>query len=614
MAGPFSLPPNSAQEIAPVRLAGGVSVPEVENNPLGIVNKALEAGVQYGKLNQQRLLSQATSGVQKEVQSVKDALKLTQRPDQISTYFSESARKDPYIDSVYKEYQRIQNAVQDGRFSQEYAIERIQEVVDTATSKRPQFINEIKTAANQALGSNLSSQIYQQLFSRSPEQVAQEATRREAASLGLPVNDYMAISQKSFRTKAELQELQLRKAQGENTVNDLASEVRLHTVEEAQSLTTDILTQISSGGVTNPEVLKAGITSRFEARRNQLTASLPKGADPSAVNAQLNLFDEWEARLIRMVDNGSALKIAQNQNNLSVEIAKSDARDGLGSAYKMLDILGPEQGLQALNVWTQFKSDPTKYAGMLRSSDTGGTITLGLFLDQAYAAALVTKGQREASTQQERILAGYISALGLKGNQGVNPDGTQKQPMPPQEAQRLVDVVVGMGEEYSTTTLADSKVAATVAQYKETYPAVIRHFESDRAALQREYDRLKSQGMISDGQLQLVGPLNGPSMIEIGGRTGLRAASLAQYPGNNQNYLLEDFVRKANTVLKLGRTYGSNGVLPKTVWSNGNQFLRDIEAPAPLAEDGTQAPPSTQPEVIDATRNPDGTWNFGGGN
>ena len=104
MAGPFALPGNTAQDVAPTQLAGGVgTLPQVaDSDPTLAVIESVAQGVQtVAQVNTNRLEKEAVSGVQQEIKSVRDALQISKHPNLEQSFFSSEAMQDPYIQSVH---------------------------------------------------------------------------------------------------------------------------------------------------------------------------------------------------------------------------------------------------------------------------------------------------------------------------------------------------------------------------------------------------------------------------------------------------------------------------------------------------------------------------------
>lgn len=610
MAGPFSVAPSSAQEIAPQQVAGGADTSLVAATKpasgLDIAANALASGIQFGKLAKDQLDKAAVEGVQTQVRSVRDALALSQNPEKQETFFGKEAAQDPYMQSVQKELMAIKEAQRQGRLPSDYALERMDEVTATAISKRPQFVNEIRSAANAAAGINIAGQVYQELSKLSPQQRAQQDLEQKAATLGIDATTYQAAARQQFAVQQELQTLQLKKARGTYQANDVAGQVRLGVVSTNNMLQEEILRQTNSGGVTDPEVLEAVVRQSFTGLRNSILADMPSSVSGSELNSHMSTLDAEEERLVKMVQNGSAVKLLQTQRNLFTEMAHEEVRSA-GDPMKLFYLMGGgESGMKALDMYSKYKTNPQAMAGMFSAGEGGGALTLGLFFDDMQRAAQIVNGQREGATSQEKLLSGYLAGLKLKFNNAPTQGENEAEPIKPQDAQRLVDVVAGMGEDYSTVTLSDPKVAETVAQYKETHGALINHYKNDLASLQRQYRDLKARGLVTDEEFQLVGTFGRPSQItsqRFESRI-LRAEDRpfgGPTPADNKD--VSDFLRRSNQVLTLGHVYKGKGVLPDTIFQNGLAFLGEIQNPSDQRTAGGQ---QDAPQVVRFVRDANG--------
>lgn len=229
MPGPFALPGNTAQDIAPISVAGGVADKPAAptNQALGAIEAATDVVKTFGELNLKRLESEAVTGVQEDIRAVRDALQINKHPNLAQSFFSAESLQDPYIKDVYSRFTEIQDAVKQGRLPHEYGLERMEAVMSEAVSRRPQFADSIRKAANDTAGANIASKMYSQIMSVNPQQEVHIKLQQEAARLGLDVDTYQGYLQQEFIIQQEQAALNFRKTRGNYTANDMAKQVRL---------------------------------------------------------------------------------------------------------------------------------------------------------------------------------------------------------------------------------------------------------------------------------------------------------------------------------------------------------------------------------------------------
>lgn len=605
MAGPFALSGNTAQDIAPIQLSGGApaGVPSDTNEALNVVNAATEAVKTVGALNQKRLETEAVQGVQTQVKAVRDALQISKHPNLANSFFSQESLQDPYIKNVYAQFNEIQGAVKQGRLSHEYGIERMESIMSAAVSRRPQFADSIRKAANETAGANISSKLFSQVMSVSPQQQVDQKLQQEAARLGLSVDTYQGYIRQEFLIQQDMTDMNWRKTRGTYTANDLAKQVRLGVSSVTRDVQGQLLAAVQQGGVQDPEAAKAFARNQFTILRNSLLSDLPTSVDGSVISSHMANLDAEEERVLSMLDDGSMTRLLQSGRELFDELAHEDIRENSPEIARLFSVLGRGEGaVKILSTWSKYKTNPEAMQGLFKT-EQGGALTLGAMLLQNEEASKVLTGQREAGSPEEARLAGFQAAMRLKHDTA---EGTAVTPAP-QEAIRLVDAVAAAGEEYSTLTLGNAQVAGAVKQYKETWGQVINHYTNDVAALQIKYERMKRQGIISDEMIKIDG---GVVQLDNNAFVSRMGASNFGTGGTTEAASLSTFVRQANQTLRMGQVYKTNGVFPATVFKDSGDFLIKLKSGQ---QEQAEAPRNTQgEEVINVTFNPDGSFNFGG--
>lgn len=576
MAGPFATRGNNSGDLAPVQLRGGTKAPIVADADLQTVAAAGEALGTVAKVNQQRLEREAVTGIQQEIQSVRDALQIA-REGTATTEFTSEALKDPYVKQVFEEFTEIQSASFQGKFPQEMALQRMDALLSEAVSRRPQFAEAIRSAANTTAGANISAKFFDQLMQQTPEQQAVERLRNEASFYGVDFGVYRNLTNQQFQRDQVVQQIEFDKAQGTVTLGQLRNQANNMVFGLTQDIMAVIRADKQRGGVRDPQEYRQFISEQVSMIRQTVTGNVPASVTSSDLNSVLNSIDAAEERLFKQLENGSASKLATERTDLFSALSKQSAWEGAPDAMMILDLMGTEQGLKYLDEVAKVEANPTGYKSIF-TQNRGGTANLvdGM-MRQGERLGLILNGKAEAETDEERIQAGTIAAQSL---QDVT-DNEGKTTVTPQKVQRLVQVVEDMGIDYSMTALTDGKVAQTVAGFKEVHGQVISVFNRGQTALQRKYNELKAEGFLKDGDIQVR---NGQLFVDY----SQAAANLDAGSRANLSSAVNTFVRDANLTLRMGQTYQARGVFPETVFKNTTSFLDSLVA----QEVGDAAPQS----------------------
>jgi len=565
MAGPFSTSGNTAGDLSPVQLRGGASAPIVPDPKLGAIAAAGEAIETVSKVSQQRLQSQAVQGIQSEIQSVRDALQIA-KEGTATTVFTSEALKDPYIKQVFAEFNDIQSASFQGKFPQEMALQRMDALLSEAVSRRPQYAEAIRKAANETAGANISAKFFDQLMTETPEQQAFERLTQEAAFYGIEQGTYRNLVNQQFQRDQIVNQIDFDKAQGTVTLGQLRNQANNMVFGLTQDIMGAMRAAVQQGGVANPEEYRSFVTQQMAMVRQRVLGNVPPHVTSSDLNSVVAQLDAAEERLFRQIDDGSMTKLATERTDLFSALAKQAAQQGAPDAMMILDLLGTEQGLKYLDEIAKVDANPTGYKSIFLNNRGGTANLVDGMLMQGQRLGLILSGQEEPRDDIERAQAGTMAAQSLQG--GVT-DQSGKVVLTPQKAQRLVQVVESMGDDYSMTALSDPKVAQTVAGVKEVHGQVIAVYKRGESALQREYNQLKSQGYLSDGDIQVK---NGQLFVDYANR----AANLDAGSRANLSSSVDTFIRNVNLTLRMGQTYQARGVFPDTVFKNTNSLLESI--------------------------------------
>lgn len=557
MAGPFSTRGNNAGDLQAINLRGGASAPIVQDPDQQVIAAAGEALQTVAKVSEQRLENQAVTGIQNEIQSVRDALQIA-REGTAATEFTAESLNDPYVKQVFEEFSEIQSASFQGKFPQEMALQRMDALLSEAVSRRPQYAEAIRKAANTTAGADISAKFFDQLMATTPEQKAFERLQGEAAFYGIEMSTYRNIVNQSFQRDQVVEQIEFDKAQGTVTLGQLRNQANNMVFGLTQDIMGLVRAKAAEGGIVNPVEIKQYLGSQLAMIRQKVTGNVPASVPSSDINSVLSELDAAEERLFTQVDNGSLQNMSTTQTALYETLAKQSAWEGAPDAMTVLHNLGTELGLKTLNEIHRVDKNPTEKSIFM--VNRGGTANLvdGM-MKRASELSLIIDGKAEAVSDVDRTQAGTLAAQGLQFSED----------MTPQRAQRLVQVVQDMGVDYSMVALTDGKVAQTVQGFKEVHGQVIAVFNRGASALQREYNQLKGEGYLKDGDIQIK---NGQLFVDYGDTL----ASLDAGARANMSSAVDSFVRNANLTLRMGQTYQARGVFPDTIFKNTTSFLDSL--------------------------------------
>jgi len=133
MAGPFASSGNQAQEIERVQLKGGFTP---DAGALGVAAAVL--GEALPRITEAHA-NTIQQGITDQTESVKQALLAAQNPALRGSKFTEEALQNPITAEAFKQFNLIQDAATEGKLPKQYALERLEEIQDTAIANNPAY-------------------------------------------------------------------------------------------------------------------------------------------------------------------------------------------------------------------------------------------------------------------------------------------------------------------------------------------------------------------------------------------------------------------------------------------------------------------------------------------
>lgn len=584
MAGPFQVNPNSAQDIAPAQQSGGVNTLVPRSSFLSDTAQLLGS---VAPVVEQVEKQKAQDELRGNLTSITSALKAARFPNVQTELFTEEGLVNPANKAAIGELQKIANAAIQGKMPLQFAMERMNVVINDAVTAAPEWAPELNQVARDMLGFSPQHRMVQELFSApgkaelTAEQKGMEQAKQEAAKLGISVEEWQGIQLQTAKGALEKQQMTIRKMGNEYDANVAARDVQLSSGDLAMQFMGHIREQLASGGLQDPQQTKALVTNAYNQERQRLIANVPPGTDIGVLNANLKVLDDQMNSLMSLADNSSALTYLTNNNKLIQEIAKNDvyALEHVGPIFA---VAGSEGGIALMNAINRYKDNPAAQRLFKKSGQEGAG--LWNLADQLTATRRALGRYQEkapASSDQDRVAdvqtgAALLEQKGLKGTDAVP----------------LIEWVrQSGGDTVSILNMKQNRLVSNLSAVKEAHPAIINMYQSELARLQMEYDQLAQQGAVPSGGVVVNG-----NAIQAGPQVSARddAGLSAQYNA---------WVKKMNNLTDYAVKYQSTGVIPTSVFGGVKDVVTGLnERKVEMQNEAAR--------VRKAVRGPDGKLKF----
>lgn len=346
MAGPFASSGNQAQEIERVQLKGGFTP---DAGALGVAAAVLGEALPRITEAHANTISQ---GITDQTESVKQALLAAQNPALRGSKFTEEALQNPITREAFKQFNLIQDAAEDGKLPKQYALERLEEIQDTAIANNPAFEKEIRAAMVQATGVDPNKATFQQMLNKqaaglSPEAKAEQRVRQEAAENNVTYETQLEFNNVAAFAGHEQNRLNMRKTVGTYSLLDTAKEVNL----KSGVIMLDLLGSFrkhTTAGTLNTQVIAdlKGQANLQIATAMQVVTTASDGVSGPALTAALAPLLQLQESIDGMAEDGSLLKMTQSD----VLLKKAILEDNLLNMpdFAAAWTFGGPQGFQAL--------------------------------------------------------------------------------------------------------------------------------------------------------------------------------------------------------------------------------------------------------------------------
>ena len=616
MAGPFDVNPNSAAEISPIQLRGGFQPPAQTKVDIGAAIGEIAQSATGVFVETQR--AAAVEDIQEEAKVLRTALDAQHNPAVRRMVFDEAAKKNPYYQRVVTQLGELRSAIGAGRLSYDYAVERAEDIIKTATEAMPGFTRELKGAAQEVLGFEPSQRVVAQQLARlqaadkaamgggdaerieffkktehpkvveliqltgqsDPESVA--AFRKEVMNQQAIETDYEASKR--------------RVAIGELAVNDLVNKAYdLGAQFQTQALGM-ALQQLATGEGVDSVSLSNMVTSHYEALKQDIIESAPSGTNP---RQHFESLDKQRDQTIRMLENNDVLKIAQRHSDLF------DARSGVETRQipifgRIYSVFGEnpammEEVFKAMQAW---KSSPETFPTFLQT-DKGAPFSMAMVMS-GFGSVVNhlengTKPGDPAELQKFEDTVAFMSSLNIR----AATKGTEVK----ESFARMVDQT---SSKNAMIYLTKPSEVRKLAQFKEVHPDVINAQNNEKRALQLEFNQLRNAGHIPEGGIEIDTSGKTPQFRltfdtavrdESGTVIGVDEQASASLQATGE------WLRRTNRLLTGFHYTSASGITPESVYAGPEQlagfFNRTIEEQVKAAGLGEKAAEKPKRRVYD---------------
>jgi hypothetical protein len=492
--------------------------------------------------------------------SITSALKAARFPNVQTELFTEEGMVNPANKAAIRELQKLANASIQGKLPLNFAIERMNVVINEAVTAAPEWAPELNQVARDLLGFSPQQRMVNELLSApgkaglTAEQKGVEQAKQEAAKLGISVEEWQGLQIQTARGALEKQQMTNRKLANEYDANVAARDVQLSSGDLAMQFMAHMREQLASGGVQDPQQIKALITGAYNQERQRLIANMPTGTDIGVMNANLKVLDDQMSSLMSLADNTSALTYLTNNNKVIQEIAKNDvyALEHVGPIFA---VAGSEGGIALMNAINRYKDNPAAQR-LFKKSGQGGAGLWNL-ADQLAATrqALGRYTEKTPATSDQDRVADVTTGAALLEQKGLK--GTDAVPL-------IEWVRQSGGDTVSILNLKQNKLVSNLSAVKEAHPAIINMYQSELSRLQMEYDSLAQQGAVPAGGVVVQG-----NVIQAGSQLSARDDT-----GLSAKY--NSWVKKMNNLTDYAAKYQSTGVMPTSIFAGAGQLVADL--------------------------------------
>lgn len=482
MAGPFSSQ-GGVPDIPAVQLRGGFAP---DPGIAGVVKDALAVALPAIRDNHIKNLKEDVTGQTNDIETF---LKLSRNPSLLTSEFGVDAIENPAVRSAFAEFVKVRDASEQGILPQQFALERLAVIQNTAISNAPEFEREIRAAMLQATGQDPQKTLFAQLLSTqaqtlSPEQKGLNDLRRDAFKNGLTVDQQVEVNHQGEVAKLEMSRLNRLKATGQYSLLNAAQE----TNNRAGSIMLDTMSQVRQellrSGSLSPEFMaQIGIQAEttIAASIAAITAGA-KGVSGTDIAAAIAPLEKLQTAINGMLKEGSMQALLSSKNVVSRSLLEGRLHEFAPELAAAFTFGGP-QGMLGLIQYMEKAPNPAtglllreldpkqKAAFLLRQVALTDTVKQYGLLGTGVAA--------ETAAEKNARLVATAVALGTPG-------------LPEDKQIIVLQEMAALDEELAWTSFGSRKVVTATTQSKSLQAAFINMQTTQTAGLSVEYLELSS--------------------------------------------------------------------------------------------------------------------------
>ena len=592
MAGPFSSTGNQAQDIERVQLKGGFSPDAgVAGVAAAIIGEAIP-------LITEAHAKDIREDITSQTESVKQALLAAQNPALRGSEFTEEALQNPITKEAFKQFNLIQDAASSGKLPKQYALERLEEIQDTAIANNPGFEKEIRAAMVQATGVDPNKATFQQMLNKSaadlsPEAKAERKTRELAAFHGITYEEQLHFNNVGARNQAQQAQLNLHKADGTYNLLQATEEVNLTSGNTMIGIMGQVQAATKNGTMT-PEMMVSFVQ---QADAEIVTAlSVIGSASSNVTGAQLTQavapLQIMRTAIAGMAEDGSLVSMTKD-NVLMKKLMLEDNLMNMPSFAAAWTFGGP-QGFQAILDYMALaptQASEEVIAAMspkVRDAYNLRTLSAGTVAKWYGNIGSGTKPE----TKEEKNAMRVAAALAMSTD-GLSED---------QKSSAMTELR-DLGEGHEWSAFQSKKVASATKNSIVMTAAFLNLQEEVSTGLGEEFAQLQAMG--KDKHISLQG-----NKLVFNFAHSVAGKTEGTVPGVTDTSAELAFIARFNRANDISSLHSSHGTLPPTRYTTTANYWDNIQtnfAVKAAAKSGQPVQkPAAQPVVIKYGRDSNG--------
>lgn len=521
-----------------------------------VVNTAATAvGVQ-----KDRFQKQITEDATKELDAVAEGLMAIRDPEAQERLFAAAASGNPFFTRAREEFDSITLAMQQGKLPSDAAEVRMRAVMKTAINNAPEFTEELRQAARQAVGFSPEAEAVKNLLrepSAGPKTAAQkleEEIDAQVQVLGIPREIVIAGMRNAELAQNEMAVLTLQARQGEMSANHASAMADAAIGQFTVDFSAQVQAMVTqNGGIQDVASTKVAASQMLNVFKVQALSAAGKNAPVQARGRINEQFRNAEQSMHRMIEDGSLNTLFTEHNDL----IQAQTLNGVLSLPELavMHQFGPKELLNYMAVSGKYTTPAQIDAAMQFHPSLSGIRTLKQLQPALFQAVTNQENGLELSTR-DKILAGTYNTQMMQ-----DPEATTEQRNVALERQRA-----NLGDASTFQQFEDGQMLMRTKHDQAMAKSFGELFGNQQAANIAEMNTLLEQN---------------PSIEFANGQytvPGVSALDAAQ-GGLALNAEQRGTVARANRMLRIGKQYSDAGIIK---WDGADAFhtkVLDNEVP-----------------------------------